>query len=85
MALHFRDRLNYTTPEAWVPDLFVLESARDAGIERRLLDEAERRARERGCHQIVTESGYKRAEAHELFRTFRMRDAGKYFRKQLGG
>jgi GNAT superfamily N-acetyltransferase len=68
-----------------VPDLFVLESARDAGIERRLLDEAERRARERGCHQIVTESGYKRAEAHELFRTFRMRDAGKYFRKQLGG
>ena len=49
----------------------------------RLLEEAQRRARERGCHAIAAESGYRRAEAHHLYRTFRMRDEGKFFRKQL--
>jgi GNAT superfamily N-acetyltransferase len=80
-SLHFRSRLNHPTEEAWIPDLVVAEEARRKGVGRALLDEAERRARERGCHRLQLESGYRRAEAHHMYRQFRMRDDGKYFVK----
>ena len=82
-SLHFRTRLNHPTEEAWIPDLLVTDSARRRGIGRSLLDEAEHRARERGCHRLVLESGYNRAEAHHMYRQFRMRDSGKAFYKEL--
>jgi ribosomal protein S18 acetylase RimI-like enzyme len=82
-SLHFRSRLNRATEEAWIPDLIVTEGARRRGIGRALLDEAERRARERGCHGVVLESRYDRAEAHHMYRRFRMRDSGKAFSKEL--
>jgi GNAT superfamily N-acetyltransferase len=82
-SLHFRDRLNHPTDEAWVPDLVVAEAARRRGIAARILEEVERRARARGCHGITLESGYQRAEAHHLYRTFHMRDVGKSFYKLL--
>jgi GNAT superfamily N-acetyltransferase len=82
-SLHFRTRLNWPSPEAWIPDLVVTEGARRAGIGLALIEEAERRARERGCHALALESGYRRAEAHHLYRQFRMRDDGKFFRKLL--
>ena len=82
-SLHFRKRLNHATEEAWVPDLFVAERARRQGIGRALLEEAERRALERGCWHLTLESGHQRAEAHALYRSFRMRDAGKQFSKPL--
>jgi GNAT superfamily N-acetyltransferase len=80
-SLHFRSRLNQPTEEAWIPDLIVAEEARRQGVGRALLEEAERRARERGCHGMTLESGYRRAEAHHMYRQFRMRDDGKYFVK----
>ena len=82
-SLHFRRRLNYLTEEAWIPDLFVAEHARRDGIALALLEEAERRALERGCWHLTLESGHQRAEAHALYRRFRMRDAGRYFSKPL--
>ena len=82
-SLHFRTRLNWASFEAWIPDLIVAEDARRTGIGRALLEEAERRARERGCHALLLESAYHRAEAHHLYRTFRMRDSGKSFGKDL--
>ena len=82
-SLHFRPRLNHPSQEAWIPDLIVTERARRAGIGQALLDEAERRARERGCHFLALESGYQRAEAHHLYRMSRMRDVGKSFVKDL--
>jgi len=82
-SIHFRGRLNHPTQEAWIPDLIVTESSRMRGIGRALLEEAERRARERGCHTLVLESGYQRAEAHHLYRRFQMRDAGKQFAKRF--
>jgi ribosomal protein S18 acetylase RimI-like enzyme len=82
-SMHFRTRLNWPSPEAWMPDLIVTETARRAGIARALLDEAQRRARERGCHSLTLESGYRRAEAHHLYRQFGMRDSGKQFYKAL--
>jgi GNAT superfamily N-acetyltransferase len=82
-SLHFRKRLNHATDEAWVPDLIVAERARRQGVGRALLDEIEQKARERGCHRIELESGYKRAEAHHMYRQFGMRDDGKSFNKDL--
>ena len=82
-SLHFRTRLNWPSPEAWVPDLIVTERARRAGLGQALLDEAQRRARERGCHGLTLESGYRRAEAHHMYQRFGMRDTGKQFYKPL--
>ncbi len=82
-SLHFRPRLNHPTEEAWVPDLIVTESARRGGIGRALLEEIEQRARDRGCHMIQLESAYFRAEAHHMYRQFKMRDVGKSFYKDL--
>jgi len=82
-SLHFRDRLNHPTPDAWVPDLIVTEDARRRGIARLLLEEAERRGREFGCHGLTLESGYRRTDAHLLYGAFGMEDSGKYFTKSL--
>jgi GNAT superfamily N-acetyltransferase len=83
-SLHFRDRLNYATPDAWVPDLIVTESARRRGAGRALLAEAERRARERGCWLLALESAHHRTEAHTFYSAFGMTDAAKAFTKLLG-
>jgi GNAT superfamily N-acetyltransferase len=83
-ALHFRRRLNHATEEAWIADLFVLEGARRSGAGRALIEEAERRARDRGCHALAVEAAYRQAEAHYLARQVRLRDEGKAFRKRLG-
>jgi GNAT superfamily N-acetyltransferase len=82
-SLHFRTRLNWATEEAWIPDLIVTDRARRAGLGLAILEEAQRRAHDRGCHALALESGYNRAEAHHLYRTFKMRDAGKEFWKDL--
>lgn len=82
-GLHFRWRLNHATEEAWVHDLFVLDGARGHGVGRALIEEAERRARDRGCHALALESGYRDAEGHALYRSRRMRDVGKQFLRDM--
>ena len=83
-SLHFRTRLNHTTPQAWIPDLFVDPETRGRGAAKTLLIEAERLARERGCWQLTLESGYARKEAHEMYAVFGMANEGYYFGKPLG-
>jgi GNAT superfamily N-acetyltransferase len=83
VSLHFRTRLNHPTEEAWVPDLYVAEEARRQGVGRALLEEVEQRSRDRGCHRLELESGYRRAEAHHMYRQFGMRDDGKAFSKPI--
>jgi GNAT superfamily N-acetyltransferase len=82
-SLHYRPRLNQTTLEAWVPDLVITESLRGGGAGGALLGEAERRARARGCHQLVLESAYFRTRAHKFYETSGMTDAAKAFVKKL--
>jgi (aminoalkyl)phosphonate N-acetyltransferase len=82
-SLHFRERLNYPTEDAWVPDLIVSADARRRGAGRMLLAEAERRGRERRCWQLTLESAYHRTEAHLLYGAVGLVDAGKYFTKPL--
>ncbi|HKN94819.1 MAG TPA: GNAT family N-acetyltransferase [Thermoleophilaceae bacterium] len=83
-SLHFRKRLNYTTPEAWVPDLIVRDAQRRNGVGKALLEHAENRAIERGCWALSLESAHHRVEAHRFYGAFGMRDMGKSFRKLLG-
>ena len=82
-SLHFRERLNYATPDAWVPDLIVTEVARRRGAGQALLAEAERRARTRGCWSLMLESANFRVEAHRFYEAFGMSDVGKSFVKSL--
>jgi GNAT superfamily N-acetyltransferase len=63
-------RLNWTTPQAWIPDLFVDPSFRRRGAARALLDACAAEARRRGCHRLVLESGHHRAEAHQLYESY---------------
>jgi GNAT superfamily N-acetyltransferase len=84
-SAYFRSRLNHPTEEVWVADLIVTESARRRGTGRALLEEIEQRARDRGCHKIELESAYFRAEAHHMYRQFKMRDVGKSFEKEIRG
>jgi GNAT superfamily N-acetyltransferase len=83
-SLHFRNRLNHPTPQAWVPDLIISDSLRRTGIGQALLDHAEQRAIDRGCWEITLESAHHRREAHRFYAAFGMRDAGLFFRKLLG-
>ena len=82
-SLHFRKRLNYPSPEAWVPDLIVSEKLRRSGIGKALLEHAEQRAIDRGCWALSLESAHHRVEAHRFYVAFGMRDGGKSFRKLL--
>jgi len=82
-SLYFRTRLNHTTPQAWVPDLYVDPATRGRGAAKALLIEAERIARERGCYELVLESDFDRSEAHLLYSAAGIRETGKAFRKPL--
>ncbi len=78
-SLHFRRRLNHTTLEAWVPDLLVTEAARSKKAGHTLLSEAERRARERGCHWFALESAHWRKDAHRFYLNYGLGDVGLSF------
>ena len=69
-SLWIRPRLNWTTPEAWLPDLYVDPEARRRGHARALLDACTTEARANGCHRLILESGHERAEAHQLYESY---------------
>jgi ribosomal protein S18 acetylase RimI-like enzyme len=70
VSLWFQPRLNWTTTQAWIPDLYVDPDFRRRGAARALLDACVEEARRRGCHRLVLESGHHRAEAHRLYEQY---------------
>jgi ribosomal protein S18 acetylase RimI-like enzyme len=70
VSLWIQPRLNWTTPQAWIPDLYVDPGFRRRGAARALLDACVEEARRRGCHVLVLESGHHRAEAHQLYESY---------------
>jgi (aminoalkyl)phosphonate N-acetyltransferase len=84
LSLHFRERFNEPTRQAWIPDLIVTEDERGSGAAVMLFDRAIELARQRGCHSLTLESGYQRQRAHRFYEREGMRDAGKYFVMKLG-
>jgi ribosomal protein S18 acetylase RimI-like enzyme len=69
-SLWIQPRLNWTTPQAWIPDLYVEPAFRRRGAARALIDACVDEARRRGCHRLVLESGHHRAEAHRLYEAY---------------
>ena len=82
-SLDFRKRLNYTTPEAWVPDLVVSEKLRRTGIGKALLEHAEHRAIERNCWALSLESAHHRVEAHRFYAALGFRATHEGYKLEL--
>lgn len=70
VSLWIQPRLNWVTPQAWIPDLYVDPAFRRRGAARALLDACAAEARSLGCHRLVLESGHHRAEAHRLYEDY---------------
>jgi ribosomal protein S18 acetylase RimI-like enzyme len=70
VSLWIQPRLNWVTPQAWIPDLYVDPAFRRRGAARALLDACVAEARARGCHVLVLESGHHRSEAHVLYEAY---------------
>jgi GNAT superfamily N-acetyltransferase len=82
--LEFRPRLNFTTPQAWIPDLIVSEDARSRGAGAALLARCEELARQRNSWSLSLESANWRDRAHTFYRREGLSDAAKSFSKGLG-
>ncbi len=79
LSLAIRERLNWTAPEAWIPDLVVVEDEHGSGAAVALFRRALEVAKDRGCHRLVLESGYARQRAHRFYAREGMDDFGKFF------
>jgi ribosomal protein S18 acetylase RimI-like enzyme len=82
-SLWIQPRLNWLTPQAWIPDLYVDPPFRRRGAARALLDACVAEARSRGCHVLVLESGHHRAEAHELYEAYGFQHYARAYALQL--
>jgi GNAT superfamily N-acetyltransferase len=83
LDMDYRVRLNFTTPQAWIPDLIVREDSRSLGIGREMLQRAEELARRHGCWSITLESATWRDRAHAFYLREGWKDTGKSFSKVL--
>lgn len=83
LDMEYRVRLNFTTPQAWIPDLVVDEGSRSAGVGGALLARAEELARDRGCWGLTLESATWRERAHAFYVREGWADTGKSFSKPL--
>ena len=70
VSLWIQPRLNWTTPQGWIPDLYVARAVRRRGAARALLDACVEECGRRGCHVLTLESGHHRAEAHRLYESY---------------
>jgi GNAT superfamily N-acetyltransferase len=77
-------RLNFASPQAWVPDLIVTDGARSRGAGALLLAKAEEVARANGAFALTLESAHWRTRAHAFYLREGMTDGGKEFLKVLG-
>lgn len=67
LDMEFRMWLNFSSPQAWIPDLVVADGARGKGIGATLLVRAEEIARTRGCWSMALESATWRKRAHAFY------------------
>ena len=84
VALDFMYYLPLGTTTCRITALVVLADARGCGVGRRLLLDAERRARAGGAARIELTSGAQRSEAHAFYRACGYRDSSARFVKPLG-
>lgn len=83
--MEYRQRLNFSTPQAWIPDLIVTEAVRSRGAGKALLAAAEERARTRGCFSLTLESATWRERAHAFYAREGMKHVSASFAKVFEG
>jgi len=83
--LEFRQRLNVTAEQAWIPDLIVSETARSRGVGAALLAAATDLARKRECFGMELESASWRTRAHAFYEREGWSRTGLSFTQMLGG
>ncbi|HEY7280916.1 MAG TPA: GNAT family N-acetyltransferase [Actinomycetota bacterium] len=81
--MEYRVRLNFTTTQAWIPDLVVAEDVRSRGVGAALLARCLELARERDCWSLCLESSNWRERAHAFYRREGFNDGAKSFSKAL--
>lgn len=81
--LEFRSRLNFSEPQAWIPDLVVTEESRSKGAGAALIRRAEAISRDRGAWGMTLESAMWRERAHEFYEREGWSYTGKSFTKPL--
>lgn len=79
ISLEFRHPFFMTSPQAWIPDLVVTESARGRDIGAALLDAAFGESIRRGAYAAALESGHHRQVAHRLYAAAGMVDVGSFY------
>lgn len=77
--MEYRARLNFTTPQAWIPDLIVSEDARSRGAGAALLARCTELARARDCWSLSLESANWRDRAHAFYRREGLEDLARSF------
>jgi len=83
--MEYRVRLNFTTPQAWIPDLIVGEASRSRGAGAALLGRCDELALSRGCWSLSLESANCRDRAHAFYLREGLTDAAKSFSKLFEG
>ena len=81
--MDYRPRLNFSSPQAWIPDLIVTKRARSRGAGKALLAACEERARTRGCWSVTLESANWRERAHAFYEREGMQHVSASFAKLL--
>ncbi len=82
--LHFRRRLNFTTFEGWISELFVRPEARGRGIGRALLDALIAEWRLRGGHRLQIQVPDQAAAAEAMLSRCRLRGVDARLRAAPG-
>ena len=77
--MEYRVRLNFTTRQAWIPDLVVAEDGRSRGVGAALLSRCLELARERDCWSLSLESSNWRERAHAFYLREGLIDGAKSF------
>jgi GNAT superfamily N-acetyltransferase len=77
--MEYRVRLNFTTRQAWIPDLVVTEDGRSRGVGAALLSRCLELARERDCWSLSLESSNWRERAHAFYLREGLIDGAKSF------
>ncbi|MBI5698205.1 MAG: GNAT family N-acetyltransferase [Thaumarchaeota archaeon] len=83
VSMIFVPRLNQTKPELYIPELVVLESHRNMGIGKLLIEFCIKVAQEKNCYRIRLESGNKRVAAHKFYQTLGFDQYAKTYKLDL--
>jgi GNAT superfamily N-acetyltransferase len=82
-TVHIRNTLNHDAPIAQLSLLVVDEAVRGTGVGREIVQEAERWAREHGCHRMVVTTALRRIDAHAFYERIGYTHTGRRYAKDF--